>query len=126
MVRLSRQRGRREIPSDHLSHWKPSEAVVTLRPRFVPKPTILVQNRFSHLKYARVVSTDLKRMRLLCGLRQLDVSFCTGVPVSALGAAEQGRKPLNNTELALVVSFLNRRWQTLRAIEQMELEHSRT
>jgi hypothetical protein len=65
-------------------------------------------------------------MRLLCGLRQLDVSFCTGVPVSALGAAEQGRKPLNNTELALVVSFLNRRWQTLRAIEQMELEHSST
>ena len=61
---------------------------------------------------------DLKRMRLLCGLRQLDVSFCTGVSVSALAGAEQGRKPLNYTEHALVVSFLNARWQMLETAER--------
>jgi len=57
-------------------------------------------------------------MRLLCGLRQIDVSFCTGVSVSSLAAAEHGRKPLNYTEHALVVSFLKDRWQVLQEIEK--------
>jgi len=61
--------------------------------------------------------TDLKRMRLVCGLRQIDVSFCTGVSVSALAAAEQGRKPLNYTEHALVVGFLDDRWRMLQELE---------
>jgi transcriptional regulator with XRE-family HTH domain len=72
---------------------------------------------FAPLKYASIMFTDLKRMRLVCGLRQLDVSFCTGVSVSALAAAEQGRKPLNYTEHALVVAFLDARWRMLQELE---------
>ena len=62
-------------------------------------------------------TTDLKRMRLLCGLRQIDVSFCTGVSVSALSAAEQGRKPLNYVEHGAVVAFLRKRWWALQLAE---------
>lgn len=67
---------------------------------------------------------DLRRMRLLCGLRQIDVSFCTGVSVSALAEAEHGRKPLNQTERALVVSFLNARWQALQTLEHPAVDSS--
>ena len=63
---------------------------------------------------------DLKRMRLLCGLRQIDVAFCTGVSVSALAAAEHGRKPLNRTEHGLVVAYLRTRWQFLQDLEKQQ------
>ncbi len=54
---------------------------------------------------------------MLCGLRQLDVAFCTGVSVSSLATAERGGKPLRYTEEALVVSFLSARWQALQEVE---------
>jgi len=57
-------------------------------------------------------------MRLLCGLRQIDVAFSTGVSVSSLAAAEHGRRPLNYTEHALVLSFLNERWTLLEEEEE--------
>jgi len=59
-------------------------------------------------------------MRLLCGLRQVDVSFCTGVSVSALASAEQGRKPLNHTEHGLIVAYLNSRWKFLQELERQQ------
>jgi hypothetical protein len=62
--------------------------------------------------------SDLRKMRLLCGLRQIDVSYCTGVSVSALAAAEHGQKPLNQLEHSLVVCFLNERWQILGRVEE--------
>jgi transcriptional regulator with XRE-family HTH domain len=62
--------------------------------------------------------SDLRKMRLLCGLRQVDVAYCTGVSVSALAAAEHGRRPLNHVEHSLVVCFLNERWQILKRIEE--------
>ena len=34
--------------------------------------------------------SDLKRMRLLCGLRQLDVWAGTGVPIYRISLAERG------------------------------------
>lgn len=62
--------------------------------------------------------TDLRPMRLLCGLRQVDLALCTGVSVSAIAAAEQGRKPLNCTQRGLVTAYLNARWEFLQSIER--------
>jgi hypothetical protein len=61
---------------------------------------------------------DLKKMRLLCGLRQIEVAVCTGVSVSALAAAEQGRRPLSDVERSIVVSFLEDRWRVLELAEK--------
>jgi hypothetical protein len=62
--------------------------------------------------------SDLRKMRLLCGLRQIDVAYCAGVSVSALAAAERGQKPLSRVESSLVVWFLNERWQALKRVEE--------
>jgi hypothetical protein len=62
--------------------------------------------------------SDLRKMRLLCGLRQIEVAFCTGVSVSALAAAESGRKPLTGIEQSIVVSFLKDHWQLLELAEK--------
>lgn len=60
-------------------------------------------------------------MRLLCGLRQFDVSAATGVSITVLSAAERGQKSLGHSEQALVVDFLNRRWSALQDFEVSNL-----
>ena len=60
---------------------------------------------------------NLKRIRLVCGLRQIDVWAATGIPVGKLSQAEQGRIPLSEPEQALLVSFLHKRWKAIREAE---------
>jgi predicted transcriptional regulator len=62
--------------------------------------------------------SDLRKMRLLCGLRQIEVAVCTGVSVFALAEAEHGRRPLNDIEHSIVVSFLRDRWRLLELAEK--------
>ena len=62
--------------------------------------------------------TDLKRMRLLCGLRQLDVWAGTGIPVYRISLAERGAIQLNESETKLAYRFLRERWAALQAAER--------
>ncbi len=57
--------------------------------------------------------TTLKRLRLLCGLRQTDVFIATGIPVIRLSRAEQGRSQLSPGEFRLVVDYLRDRLSAL-------------
>lgn len=56
-------------------------------------------------------------MRLLCGLRQLDVWAGTGVPLYRLSLAERGALHLNESEEKLIRGFLRERWGALQEIE---------
>jgi hypothetical protein len=56
-------------------------------------------------------------MRLLCGLRQIDVWAGTGIPVGELSAAEQGRAQLAESEFALLVSYLHEKWKAIQESE---------
>ncbi len=56
--------------------------------------------------------TDLKRMRLLCGLRQIDLWAATGIPIQRLSLAERGLLELTEGERRLLVSFLRDRWES--------------
>jgi hypothetical protein len=60
-------------------------------------------------------------MRLLCGLRQLDVWAGTGVPVYKLSLAERRTIRLTEPEEKLVRRFLCERWAALQAFEREEL-----
>jgi hypothetical protein len=60
---------------------------------------------------------NLKHMRLLCELRQIDVWAGTGIPVGKLSLAEQGRIQLSKPEEMLLISFLRAKWN---AIQQLE------
>ncbi len=57
-------------------------------------------------------------MRLICGLRQIDVWAGTGIPVSKLSAAEQGRIQLTAPEKALLVSYLTEKWKAIQDSER--------
>jgi hypothetical protein len=61
--------------------------------------------------------TDLKRMRLLCDLRQLDVWAGTGVPVYRISLAERGALQLTESQEKLVLAYLHKRWAALRQVE---------
>jgi hypothetical protein len=61
--------------------------------------------------------TDLKRMRLLCGLRQIDVWASTGIPLYRIAGAERGRVQLSKSEQTLLEGFLRERWESLQEIE---------
>lgn len=61
--------------------------------------------------------TDLKRMRLICGLRQLDVYVATGITPSRISLAERGSIALSQSEEWALRSFLNTRWSDLQALE---------
>lgn len=63
-------------------------------------------------------------MRLLCGLRQLDVWAGTGVPLYRLSLAERGALQLNESEEKLVRRFLRERWATLEEIERAGQSHN--
>lgn len=52
-------------------------------------------------------------MRLLCGLRQMDLSVATGVPVGKISAAETGRFSLSSLEEKALRGFLVARWQSI-------------
>jgi hypothetical protein len=61
--------------------------------------------------------TDLKRMRLLCGLRQIDVWANTGVPLYRISLAERGAVQLSESEEKLIRMFLREKWATLQVAE---------
>jgi hypothetical protein len=59
----------------------------------------------------------LKRIRLQCRLRQVDVWAGTGISVGRLSAAERGRTQLTEPETTLLVSYLR---EKLKAIQDSE------
>lgn len=61
--------------------------------------------------------TDLKRMRLLCGLRQIDCWSATGIAIHRLSAAERGLLQLNYSEQSLLTNFLRERWKSIQEAE---------
>jgi hypothetical protein len=61
---------------------------------------------------------DLKRMRLLCNLRQIDLSISTGVPVYRISGAETGRFQLSSLEETALRNFLVERWQWIEETER--------
>ncbi len=63
------------------------------------------------------VNLELKRMRLLCGLRQFDVAVGTGVALRRISGAETGRLQLTKHERQLIENFLRRRWAWLQQLE---------
>ena len=60
---------------------------------------------------------NLKRMRLLCGLRQQDLSAATGVPIYRISGAETGRLALTARENGLLTAFLRERWSSIQELE---------
>ena len=56
-------------------------------------------------------------MRLLCGLRQLDVWAGTGVPLYKISLAERAALHLTESEERLIRGFLRERWASLQQIE---------
>lgn len=69
---------------------------------------------------------ELKRFRLACLLRQIDVSQSTGIAVSRLSLAERGLIRLADAEQRLVIGFLRRRWQFLGSFTQGSREEAPT
>lgn len=57
--------------------------------------------------------TDLKRARLVCGLRQIDVWAGTGIPIGRLSQAERGRDGLSEPERRLLLTFLQNYWKSI-------------
>ena len=55
---------------------------------------------------------NAKRMRLVCGLRQLDVWAGTGITPARLSAAENGRVQLEDSEMIALEKYLQQRWQS--------------
>jgi len=62
--------------------------------------------------------SDLKKMRLLCGLRQIDLWASTGIPLHRIAGAERGQFELSDVEHKLLVDFLRERWASLHELEQ--------
>lgn len=52
-------------------------------------------------------------MRLLCGLRQIDVWAGTGIPLYRISLAERGGIQLTDCEERLLRIFLQERWATI-------------
>ena len=61
--------------------------------------------------------SDLKRMRLLCGLSQIDIFIATGIPIGKLSLAERDLKRLSNSDEKALREFLIQRWEGLRQFE---------
>jgi hypothetical protein len=64
--------------------------------------------------------TDLRRMRVLCGLRQIDVWAGTGIPLYRLSLAERRGVRLSEPEEKLLRRFLSERWAALQALERQD------
>jgi predicted transcriptional regulator len=67
---------------------------------------------------------DLKRMRLLCGLRQMDLSGATGVSTYKISAAETGRLSLSELEERALRGFLVERWESIVELEAQSGRHA--
>ena len=63
---------------------------------------------------------DIKRMRLVCGLRQIDTWAGTGISPNRLSAAERGLIQLSESEEKLLRKFLRQRWESLQELENPE------
>lgn len=62
--------------------------------------------------------SDLKRMRLLCGLRQIDVWAGTGIPLYRISLAEREGIQLTECEERLLRTFLQERWAAIEGAGQ--------
>lgn len=60
---------------------------------------------------------NLKRMRLLCGLRQIDLSLATGIALYKISNAETGRLRLSQSEADILRDFLFGRWSSIQKLE---------
>lgn len=69
---------------------------------------------------------EMKRLRLACLLRQIDVSQATGIAVSRLSSAERGLIRLADAEQRMVMGLLQRRWQFLGSFTQGSHEEAPT
>ena len=56
-------------------------------------------------------------MRLLCGLRQFDLSVATGIPMYKISGAESGRFRLSEPEENVLRDFLVERWRSIQELE---------
>jgi|SRR5579884_3110907 len=59
----------------------------------------------------------IRRWRLFAGLQRFDVAGATGIPMSKLAAAENGRARLSAAQESLVTSFIRAR---LRVVADLE------
>jgi hypothetical protein len=66
-------------------------------------------------------------MRLLCGLRQIDLWASTGISLHRIAGSERGQIQLTDGEQKVLVGFLRERWDSLQDAEQAvpagEMEH---
>jgi hypothetical protein len=60
---------------------------------------------------------NLKRMRLLCGLRQIDLSTATGIALYKISSAETGRLQLSVPDSDVLRDFLLGRWRSIQGLE---------
>jgi transcriptional regulator with XRE-family HTH domain len=67
-----------------------------------------------------VTSQDLKRMRLCCGLTQIEVCFGTGISVQRLGQIERGAVQHLECELKSLIRFYQAYWSQLQVAEQVQ------
>jgi hypothetical protein len=63
---------------------------------------------------------NTKRMRLLCGLTQADLSVATGIALYKVAGAETGRVRLSDLDVSALRNFLLGRWHSIEAYEGRE------
>jgi hypothetical protein len=56
-------------------------------------------------------------MRLLCGLRQIDLSMATGIALYKISSAETGRLRLSEPDAEVLRDFLFGRWRSIQRLE---------
>ncbi len=61
--------------------------------------------------------TNLKKIRLICGLRLVDVWANTGIPSQRISLAERGNEALSQSEKKLLEDFLRQRWDAMKEFE---------
>jgi transcriptional regulator with XRE-family HTH domain len=60
---------------------------------------------------------SLKRMRLICGLRQIDLAIATGIALYKISSAETGRSHLSKSDADALSNFLHARWRSIQVLE---------
>jgi hypothetical protein len=56
-------------------------------------------------------------MRLLCGLRQIDLTMATGIALYKISGAEIGRLRLSEPDEEVLRDFLVGRWSSIQRLE---------
>jgi transcriptional regulator with XRE-family HTH domain len=59
----------------------------------------------------------LRRLRLLCGLTQFELSASSNVSLHRIAHAEQGRIELSETEEGLITEQLRKHWQWISGLD---------